>query len=76
MCLTQPATVLEIRPDVLVVEVDGRRQVVSGLLVPEARVGDDVLVGVGRALHVLSGEEAARLRGILAPITSPPLDPA
>jgi hydrogenase expression/formation protein HypC len=76
MCLTQPATVLELQPAVLVVELDGRRQAVSSLLVPEARVGDDVLVGLGRALNVLSHEEATRLREILAPVTSPPLDPA
>jgi hydrogenase assembly chaperone HypC/HupF len=79
MCLTQPATVLEVRPTVLVVEVDGRHQTVERLLVPEARAGDEVLVGLGRALSVLSGEDAARLREILAPIastTSTSLEPA
>jgi hydrogenase expression/formation protein HypC len=75
MCLTQPATVLEVRPAVLVVELDGRRQIVSSLLVPEARVGDDVLVGLGRALNVLTPQDAASLRELLAPVTSPSLDP-
>jgi len=76
MCLTQPATVLEVRPAVLVVELAGRREIVSRVLVPEVEVGDDVLVGLGRALNVLTPQEATRLREILAPITSAPLDPA
>jgi hydrogenase expression/formation protein HypC len=76
MCLTRPATVLEVRPAGLVVELDGRRQIVSSLLVPEARVGDEVLVGLGRALNVLTREEAEQLRDILAPLTSPTADPA
>jgi len=76
MCLTQPATVLEVRPADLVVELDGRRQIVSSLFVPEACVGDEVLVGLGRALNVLTPEEAASLRELLEPVTSPSVDPA
>lgn len=75
MCLTQPATVLSVRPDELVVDVAGRVQVVSRLLVPDARAGDEVLVGLGRALDILTPEDAARLRELLAPIT-PTLDRA
>lgn len=75
MCLTQPATVLSVRPDELVVDVDGRVQVVSRLLVPDARVGDQVLVGLGRALNVLTPEEASQLHELLAPI-APSLDRA
>ena len=76
MCLTQPATVIEVRPDELLVGLDGRTQIVSNLFVPEARVGDDVLIGLGRALHVLTHEEADRLRELLVPITSSNLEPA
>ena len=76
MCLTRPATVLEVRPAVLVVELDGRREVVSSLLVPEACAGDEVLVGLGRALSVLAAEDAARLRELLEPVTSHTVDPA
>ena len=75
MCLTQPATVLSVRADDLVVDVAGRPQVVSRLLVPEAQAGDQVLVGLGRALDMLTAEEASRLRELLAPIT-PTLDRA
>lgn len=62
MCLTQAATVVELLPDRLLVDLDGRRIVVTNLLVPEARVGDDVMVGVGSALSRLTRPEARRLR--------------
>lgn len=66
MCLTQPATVIEERPDALVVDLEGQRRVVVNLLVPEARVGDEVLVGMGSALAMLSAADAAALRELLA----------
>jgi hydrogenase maturation factor len=62
MCLTQAATVLELRPDELVVDLDGRATVVTNFLVPAAAVGDDVLVGVGSALARLTPADARRLR--------------
>jgi hydrogenase maturation factor len=75
MCLTRPATVLEVRPNTLVVDLDGRSRVVMSILVPAARVGDDVLVGMGSALSVLPPAESARLRDLLE--TNPPTpDPA
>jgi hydrogenase assembly chaperone HypC/HupF len=64
MCLTQAARVVAIRPDEFDVEVDGRTSVVASILVPEARVGDDVLVGVGRALALLNPNEARQLRAL------------
>jgi len=66
MCLTQPATVLEVRPNTLVVDLDGGTRVILNMLVPDARVGDDVLVGMGSALSVLPPAESARLRELLA----------
>ena len=76
MCLTQPGTVVDVRPNELVVEVEGRIQIVSSLLVPEARVGDHVLIGLGRALNVLTPAEAADLREALALITAINLESA
>jgi hydrogenase maturation factor len=64
MCLTLPATVLEVGVDQLVIEVDGRRTVVTNLLVPDASVGDDILVGMGRALARLSPADAQQLRSL------------
>jgi hydrogenase assembly chaperone HypC/HupF len=75
MCLTQPATVLEVRPNTLVVDFDGEARVVLNLLAPAVRVGDDVLVGMGSALSVLPPPEAARLRELLA-TDPPPPDPS
>jgi hydrogenase assembly chaperone HypC/HupF len=70
MCLTQPATVLEVRPNTLVVDLDGEARVVLNMLVPAARVGDDVLVGMGSALSILPPSESARLRELIATVTS------
>jgi hypothetical protein len=62
--------------DELLVEIAGRRQVVSNILVPDARAGDDVLIGMGRALTHLTPAEAAELRLLLAPISTAAGTPA
>jgi len=72
MCLTQAATVLELRPDELVVELDGRAAVVTNLLVPDAAVGDELLVGVGSALARLTPADARRLRELHEALNQPP----
>lgn len=71
MCLTQAATVVDVWPDGLVVDLDGRQTVVDNLLVPEAKVGDDVLVGVGRALARLTPGDARRLRELHRTLNQP-----
>ena len=71
MCLTQPATVVEAFEFELLVEIDGRRQRVSSLLVPDARIGDDVVVGMGRALARVTPAEAAELRALCSALDSP-----
>jgi hydrogenase expression/formation protein HypC len=71
MCLTRAATVLEVRSDQLVIDLDGRPTPVDSLLVPDARVGDEVLVGVGRALSRLTATEARRLRELHAALDQP-----
>jgi hydrogenase expression/formation protein HypC len=65
MCLTQPGTVVDLDAETLLVDVDGRRQRVANLLVPDARAGDEVLVGMGQALAVLTPAEAAELRELI-----------
>jgi hydrogenase maturation factor len=75
MCLSQPARVVELRPDALVVDLDGRRRLVTNLLAPEARVGDDVLVGMGNVLAVLPRDDAARLRELITTLTPSPDSP-
>jgi hydrogenase expression/formation protein HypC len=68
MCLTQPGTVIDLDAETLLVDVDGRRQRVANLLVPDARAGDEVLIGMGQALAVLTPAEAAELRDLIVTV--------
>ncbi|GAP38828.1 HypC/HybG/HupF family hydrogenase formation chaperone [Piscinibacter sakaiensis] len=61
MCLALPARVIERRPpDAALVDLGGVRKEISLALVPEARVGDHVIVHVGHAIGLLDPEEAER----------------
>ena len=69
MCLAIPAQLVEIvAPDVASAEVSGVRREVSTALLPEAKVGDWVLVHVGFALHTIDEDEAARTLALLEEI--------
>ncbi len=60
VCLAVPARVVELRGEgVGVVELDGLRREVNLELVPEARVGDYVVIHVGYALSRIDTAEAA-----------------
>jgi hydrogenase expression/formation protein HypC len=59
MCLALPARVVElIGRDRAVVDLGGVRKQISIALVPEASVGDYVIVHVGYAIGMLDPEEA------------------
>jgi hydrogenase expression/formation protein HypC len=59
MCLALPARVAErIGTDEAIVDLGGVRKRISIALVPEARVGDYVIVHVGYAIGLLDPEEA------------------
>jgi hydrogenase expression/formation protein HypC len=62
MCLALPARVVNLVADAetAVVDLGGVRKTISVALVPEAQVGDYVIVHVGHAIGVLDQEEAAR----------------
>ncbi len=61
MCLAIPARVVEKREDhQAVVDLAGVRKPISIELVPEAEVGDYVIVHVGHAIGRLDAEEAER----------------
>ena len=62
MCLTQPATVLARFDNEVLVEIDGRNRLVTNLVVPNLRVGDEVLVGLGNVLTRITEAEAAAAR--------------
>lgn len=61
MCLAIPARLVELREDErAVVNLGGIRKEVSIELVPEAQVGDYVIVHVGHAIGTIDPEEAER----------------
>lgn len=67
MCLALPARVIELLPqETALVELGGVRKPVSIALVPEARVGDYVIVHVGHAIGLLDPEEAERTLALFA----------
>jgi hypothetical protein len=63
MCLMEPATVLETRPDEAVVESEGRSVVLPNFFVPDLEPGETVVIGMGHILGRLSAADAAELRG-------------
>lgn len=61
MCLALPALIVSLEgDDQAVVDLGGVRKQVSIALVPEARLGDYVVVHVGHAIGLIDPEEAAR----------------
>lgn len=67
MCLALPAKVVEMTEgDNAIVSLEGVRKEISLALVPEAKVGDYVLVHVGYALNTISPEEAEKTLEIMA----------
>jgi hydrogenase expression/formation protein HypC len=61
MCLAIPALLLELRAgNQALVDLGGIRKPISIALVPEAQVGDYVIVHVGHAIGRIDPEEAQR----------------
>ena len=59
MCLAIPARLIErVGPDQAVVDLGGIRKQVSIAFVPDAEVGDYVIVHVGHAIGLIDPEEA------------------
>jgi len=72
MCLAIPARVVQLSSDGdnAVVDLGGVRKEVSVALVPEARVGDYVIVHVGHAIGMLDIAEAERTLALLGEMAS------
>lgn len=67
MCLALPALVIERHDgDEATVDLGGARKRVSLALVPEANIGDYVIVHAGFAISVLDPEEAAKTLELFA----------
>ena len=65
MCLAIPMVVVERDEFVGVAEIDGVKRQVSMMYVPEAEVGDYVLVHAGFAIGQVDAEEAAKTLELL-----------
>ena len=64
MCLAFPAKVLQIAGDLATVERSGVKRSASLMLLPEAKVGDYVLIHAGFAMQVID-ESEVRIRDAL-----------
>jgi hydrogenase expression/formation protein HypC len=58
MCLAIPSKVVSIENEMAVIDVDGVTRTASLLLVPDAVVGDYVIVHAGFAIHTLDEKTA------------------
>jgi hydrogenase expression/formation protein HypC len=65
MCLAIPMRLVEVRGELGQVELGGVLREVSLVMLPEARVGDHVLVHAGFAIEALSETQAAETLALL-----------
>lgn len=66
MCLAVPAKIIEIDGDIATVEVDGIRRTGNVSLVPDARIGDCVLIHAGFAIQKWSDADVNEYNAIMA----------
>lgn len=65
MCLAVPAKLVECDGTQAVADMHGNRLTISTMLVPDARLGDWVLIHAGFAIQKLDEEEAAQTWSVL-----------
>ena len=70
MCLAVPAKLVEHNGNEGIVDLHGNRLTVVTLLVPEARVGDWLLVHAGFAIQRLDTEAAERTWSVIADVAT------
>jgi hydrogenase expression/formation protein HypC len=68
MCLAIPARIVELERDVAVVDAMGNRYKAKTTLLPEARLGDLVLVHAGFAISLVDEQEAKKTWQLIAEI--------
>ncbi|MBA7600080.1 MAG: HypC/HybG/HupF family hydrogenase formation chaperone [Actinomycetia bacterium] len=67
MCLAIPTKIVKIENNQIAeVDLSGVRMKISLVLLPEAKIGDYVLVHAGFAINVLSDEEAKETLKVLS----------
>lgn len=70
MCLAIPARIVELTGDKAIVDAMGNRFNARTTLLPEARIGDLVLVHAGFAIGLVDEEEAKETWQLIAEIDS------
>lgn len=71
MCLALPARVVDLLgADQARIDLGGVKKTVSVALVPEARVGDYVIVHVGHAIGLVDADEAERTLALFAELAA------
>ena len=80
MCLAIPSRIVKIDDQMAAIDVDGVRRQASLLLLPDARIGDYVIVHAGFAIQKID-EDAAReslryLREAASLVDTPETDPS
>jgi hydrogenase expression/formation protein HypC len=68
MCLAIPARIVELEKDIAVVDAMGNRWKAKTTLLPEAKLGDLVLIHAGFAISLVDEEEAKETWQLLAEI--------
>lgn len=68
MCLAIPARIVELKGDNAVVDAMGNRYKAKTTLLPEAKMGDLVLVHAGFAISLIEEEEAKKTWQLIAEI--------
>ena len=72
MCLAVPAKVLDIAGSVARVAVNGVEREASLMLLPEAKLGDYVLVHAGFAMRIVEEKDAEETYALLAEMKGAP----
>ena len=72
MCLAVPAKLLEVDGALGKVELYGVTREVSMMLLPEAKVGDHVLVHAGFAMQIVDEKEFEEMNALLAEMHGAP----
>ena len=72
MCLAVPAKIVEIRDSLATVELHGVTREASLMLLPEAKVGDYVLVHAGFAMQIIEETDMAETEALRAEMNGAP----
>ena len=72
MCLAFPAKILQIEGDLATVERSGVKRSASLMLLPEARIGDYVLIHAGFAMQVIDERDLQIRDALVAEMNGAP----